>query len=315
MEGSARVPDVSRPAKLAEDIIGIFRKKPTARCALLLDPMLRDARVDLDRRRAEYGAQPSPSVQIRLAPGRVDPSNWPVLIDVDLDTQWGRQMIVETVAMASEDWDQRSLRQGKGHRVCGWLASNRSARELASHLAPRFLHIRPTGQRTLLRFHDPSVFRQAWQILSPAQQGKLLGRTDCWIALGPDGLLTPYAAPANVPVDGSFALDAEQWMRLDHIGPINRALARLPARPDEESLRLAADALVRARGYGFDEPEDLVEFAWRAFTVSPRFDDHAAVSQRIAARQAGDSFGYALADVSETQWNHIAMDFDAGTAP
>lgn len=307
--------DLSRAETLAEGILRIFRERQAGRCALLLDPVLRDARVDLDQQRLDYGAQVPLSIPVRLAPGQIDPSHWPVLVDVDPGTLWGRQMIVESAAMALQDWGRESLRKGKGHRIGGWLASNRPLPEMAAHLASRFVHRRPSGQRSLLRLHDPSVIRQAWQIFSPVQQSFLLGPSDCWIAVAPDGILTSYTAPDTVSESDVPAFDSEQWLRLDNIGPINRALPRLPGRPGQETVQLVADALIRARGYGFEDPEDLAEFAWRAFTVSPRFDLHAVVSQRIAARHSGDSFGYALADLTETQWNDIAMDFDAGKAP
>ena len=306
----------SRVASLTEKLLGMFRERHVTRCGLLLDPVLRDARPQLASRQMECGGQPLSSVPVRVAPGLIDKSHWPVFVEVDLETLSGRQLITDSLTMALADWDVDSRRKGLGHRICAWTASSLRMTEVAAGLPAQLVHRRPDGRRSLLRFYDPAVTAQAWRLCTTVQQQQLLGPIDCWISMGAHGDFRSYEGNGAGLVKGSTTVvpefSSEQWRRLDQIGPINRALARLPVDPEDGAMGPVADALLRAQGYGFMNLEDLAEFAWRAFTVSPWFDSHPRIKQCITTRNAGDSFGYATADLTETHWSVIAMEANAG---
>ncbi len=304
---AANVPVIT---EASERLVRFAYENGISHCRLLLDPTLRDGRQFLRECLATLEGDSLQTVSVRIAPGTIDKSSWPLLAEVDITTLAGSEVVAASMVMAAQDWQIPSLRAGNGHRMGGWIFGGGRLADLAAHLASCFVQ-RHAGVRTLIRLYDPSVLDQAWDICTTAQQDALLGPIRGWFALQRDGSLVVRQRSRDGIGSGAVsfpAFEPKQWKRLDHIGPINRAWVRMPFKPERAAVRQAAEALLRADDYGFCDPDDLMEFAWRAFTVSPRFDEHVKIQQCIRSRSPGDSFGYATADVTDAEWSVIAME-------
>lgn len=299
-------------AEPAEHIVRFAQHELGLRCYLLLDPTLRNGFRDLQQRFDVIVDGGLVAVPIRIAPERIDKTHWPMLVEISPLMRAGSEILKASVGMAFSDWEVDSIRSGNGHRCGGWIFSEHSPARVAAHLATRFVQPRSLGRRTLIRFYDPSVLDHAWKVLSGVQQAALFGPIHSWFVVQRSGEF----AVRQRTIDGSAKgltsylppLDTQQWQRLDHIVAINRAWARLEHAVSERVLVQIARALERAASYGFSHPRDLEEFAWRALTVSPRFDTHPAVQQCIQMREPGDGFGYAVAEISDNEWSVIAME-------
>ncbi|WP_411832379.1 DUF4123 domain-containing protein [Pseudoxanthomonas mexicana] len=300
---------------MAEAVARYAQQHPQRHCYLLTDPTLRDFMPGLGERYAAYGGTDALApVQVPLAPGLIDKSHWPTLLALHLQTAAGSALLAMSCEAAMEDWAPQSQRQSDGHRVGGWLFSQAPAGRIAAHLASRCVQQRVAGQRTLVRYYDPSVLDMAWNVIVQEQRDALLGPIDCWFIAGRERQPRSYARVHGGIGDAGFpALSRGQWLELGHIRPFNRAWARITASakelPGPVLCRQVAQALSRAYGYGFENPEDLEEFAWRAFSVSPRFDQHPSIARLIRERMADDAFGYVIADLKDEDWSVIAMEY------
>ncbi len=149
---------------------------------------------------------------------------------------------------------------------------------------------RRTSTPTWLRLHDPRVFHQLLRVLTPAQQAMVFGTsTALTYALGGEWLTVekPDAAPASAA--------SWEWVRVERIGLVNRALLRAKVRsPSALSAQGAkAERLIeRAIAvHGLAHADDLVEFAYRGLTFGGDFDKHPEIKVRLASQgPADDSF-------------------------
>lgn len=297
-----------------DDAIGqiqrLMKDAPGSRCYVLVDPTLRNCFAALQSRAANFGNEIG-VVPIRIAPGRVDKTHWPFLVELDPVEFGAREVLAASLMMSLDDWEWTSLRAANGHRIGGYIVSSMPPESLAMHLAVCFVRRGDLGQQVLVRFYDPSVFSLAWQILTKVQRRALLALSDGWFVMQREGRLICHAVAESIAaedVDVSLNFDEKQWARLRNIGALNRACARVAEAPSRELMSAAALALARANGYGFFDESDLIEFAWRALTVSPQFDLHPVVTRCIKSGEPGDTFGYVAADLTEEDWIAIGME-------
>lgn len=312
------VPAVGEEAiALSEQIVRRAVSAGTRFCYLLLDQALRNPLEWLEATAAECG------VDLRSAPimiGRheVGRDRQPVLVRLNLDRYADTELCRVSVQMALHDWNCHALRRGSGHRVGGWLLSSAEIPELVGYLAMQAVRRRASGGRAWVRFHDPRVMDVLRDVYDLRQRRQLCGSVASWLWLSRWRTLESWIQGDANLIDGATTaepLSLQQWTDIDNIGPLNRVWLRAVCEGIEVNRSTLGElrvALARARGYGFDDATDLVEFGWRALRVHRNFDVHPEIRKLMAGRGKGDSFGYIVAEMSEKQWNGISEDMQHG---
>jgi Domain of unknown function (DUF4123) len=146
---------------------------------------------------------------------------------------------------------------------------------------------RRTGAPTWLRLHDPRVLHQLLRVLTPAQQATVFGRsTALTYTLGGEWLTVEK--PDIAPVAAVFW----DWLRVERIGLVNRALLRARVRsPAALSAQGAkAEGLIECAGtlHGLAHADDLVEFAYRGLVCGAGFDQYPEIKARLASQGPED---------------------------
>ncbi|MEN1929516.1 DUF4123 domain-containing protein [Luteimonas sp. MJ250] len=298
-------------AELSEQIVRHAAVAGARFCYLLLDPTLRSPAELLGATAREYGIELSPA-SIAIGRNQAGRDTQPLLIQMNLDRYVDTELCRMSAQIAVDDWNYDSLRQGNGHRVGGWLFSSAEMPVLARHLARQAVHRRPSGGQAWVRFHDSRVMDMLCNIYDAPQREQLRGDITAWLWLSRWRTLETLRRHKGNYADGAEMagpLSLRQWADVDNIGPLNRLWLRAVCAGtdvDRSALAEMSTVLARAREYGFNDPEDLVEFGWRALRVHRDFDSHPEIRRIIAGRGQGDFFGYLVADLGEAQWNVIA---------
>lgn len=285
------------------------------RCLLLVDPVLRPPTPeDIGWARiAELRKLP-----VQVAHPDVDRSYWPLLAPLDTGTFADSELLGQSVRDGLVELQPSRLEGGDGRRIGGWITSRAPHDEVARHLASSMLHVHPDGYTVWLRLHDPAVMWTLWSVLGSVQRAALLGPIHTWHLLDPTGeLLALSTSLKGVRIRRErLRLTPAQWSDMENVAALNMAL-RVRAPHDEHPLAQrrmdALDALRRARGMGFGDERDLTAFAQRAITVHPRFDQHPLVTQRLQAREPDDYFTGLVDDLSDQDWQRIAVDLSTAS--
>ncbi|MEJ7807228.1 MAG: DUF4123 domain-containing protein [Telluria sp.] len=171
--------------------------------------------------------------------------------------------------------------------------------------------IAPTPSRKLwLRAHDPRVLHQLLRILTAPQRIRLFGpveRYTYWA--GGAWHADTAASPAkNTDTKGGVAWP---WKRVEQIGLINRAIQAADlehsAMLDQHSEAAEVLIAIATNRFGLAGQADLVEFAMRGITCSPRFYDDPVVSEAIRpARNLDSTLADRLALIDERVWMALA---------
>jgi hypothetical protein len=146
---------------------------------------------------------------------------------------------------------------------------------------------RRTSAPTWLRLHDPRVLHQLLRVLTPAQQATVFGRsTALTYTLGGEWLTVEKP---DVAIAAATSWD---WLRVERIGLVNRALLRAKVRsPEALSAQGAkAEGLIERAGtlHGLAHADDLVEFAHRGLGCAPKFDEHPRINALLRAQADDD---------------------------
>lgn len=169
------------------------------------------------------------------------------------------------------------------------------------------------GRRSWLRLHDPRVLHQLLRMLTPPQRRYLFGSAQAftywvggeWTTVEADTGIAAYAPPASW-----------DWLRVERIGAVNRALQRAGVGGADMLSRQGAVAeqlIERAQTrHGLTEQDDLVEFAARGLMAGQAFDQHPAIAAAIKPDTDGDS---TLADrfalIEEDLWSALRQPLPA----
>ncbi|MGA4046722.1 DUF4123 domain-containing protein [Ralstonia nicotianae] len=135
----------------------------------------------------------------------------------------------------------------RAHAVCGWLASPDDASTIARRLAQAAHRFESGTHRMVrLRWHDPRVLSHLWPQLPAAQRTALLGTQLAWVAVGAMSRVTVFdvevsetVATTRLPAQS----DTTQWIRLRHVGMVNRLLELWRERLHEADQTLPEDAI------------------------------------------------------------------------
>ncbi|KVT83265.1 hypothetical protein WT25_14230 [Burkholderia territorii] len=272
-----------------------FSKRPEMHCYLVVDPSQRDFTND-DEEAERFQELTRTIVEIRH--DAFPDSHRPYLVQLDLATPEGAEILAESVKIAFEDRRPMSMAEGLGQRVGGWLASEASMNEIAEHWGRHVLQYNEEGLPCALRFYDTRALSLIWSVLSQEQQQALLGPIQVWHALDASAKPRTYSASAGSRAD--LSLTTEQWHQIYRHGLVNRALAlyamKVDRQPEPSEIAAAVAAAERAEHYGLSDRDDRVAFVENALAWHPQFDLHPKVLQLLGAR-APDKFYTAAVSV------------------
>jgi hypothetical protein len=165
--------------------------------------------------------------------------------------------------------------------------------------------LRSAHSTTWLRLHEARVIHQLRWMLTPSQLGSLLGPIARWTYVLA-GEWHSFERLSAAPE----AITPDQWQRVIGIGSINKVCRKLQLEQGPAAWNQGPQieaALQRARLiHRLTEEDDQVDFALRAQTVHPNFDQHPVVADLLAQRDAEDSFRDTFLDIDEAQWQAIA---------
>jgi hypothetical protein len=203
------------------------------------------------------------------------------------------------------------------------IKTNVSATEISRHWNTMQLAQPQPGRKLWLRLHDPRVLHQLLRILKPMQCKKLFGLSQIiaywiggqWVTAG---RVSYHSSCLHSGCDDNVEIYAGperwNWLRIERIGMINRALAI--AGISDAALLTSAGALAeqlmeRAMAYyGLLDNADLVEFAVRGLTIHPSFDKHPLIAKLIQPDTSSTEhlrLSDRLALVEPDVWNTAAV--------
>jgi hypothetical protein len=190
--------------------------------------------------------------------------------------------------------------------------ASRPASDLARHLARQAVQYDlARNGRILLRYFDPRVLDLLWPALTDEQQATLLGTIDAWHFIDRTSALRTLTAiqNANRALPQKLTLNERQWAAVGRVGLVNQALVRLQVQrqmPPHQAVAQEADnALYRAQMYGLHDEIELIEFAYMAMTLHPRFDEHPLMRPVLDAVRDGENFIDAMQRLNTQHWQHI----------
>lgn len=196
--------------------------------------------------------------------------------------------------------------------LCAMLDSEFEPERIAAHMKELQVLKSYRGSsvdKAWLRVHDPRVFTQLLRILPDEHRTALLGPVSRWtIPLAGEWLTTERPQSSTL---SSCAQRHWPLARIADIGIVNRALSRAGVANHSAVLTVSANIeaqILRARTlYGLSEADDLVEFAFRALTVSKRFDQHPDIHPLIRDPRDGEHTRLAdrLARVAPAVWQTL----------
>jgi Domain of unknown function (DUF4123) len=276
------------------------------------------------------------SVQVQQSRTDLPAEMYPFLLRFDTNQMVGSQQLCQSIGACLEENQAEKLLKGHGRAISGWLECDvnvgEDAKLLRDHLSQLMFHRRPDGRIEWLRWYDPTVLWSLWEILTPEQRNTLLGPIHCLWILDPKGELIRLP-PSKNDAELTYRDDAtlnrlsltnEQWIRIDSIGPFNRALAKLLFNARDMQLdatlssstlpvlrNQAFSALARAQKHGIHDPQDLMLYAELAMRWHPQFDRHTLVAEALRKYSADNYFSACVADIDELQWSRIRSDLSA----
>lgn len=279
-------------------------------CLLLLDASMHPP--EEDEPYASWFAE-HPPLHVKLPHPKIDPSIYPVLVALDSQRAADGGCLRDSISDALEELAPENLDQGLGRRVGGWIVSRQSSQTVSQHLTATLLQHPTPGHTSILRLQDPAVLWSFIPRLNETQLNELLGPIDAWWYLDPLGHLSVLENTAAQPLDTALQLTPENWRDVEGIGPINRALRRwLKLEQHNESLPTVLDnawqALRRAQGLGFNDPDDLSAFVEYALLIHPRFYEHPTLKPRLERHPAGQYFTAIIDPLSDDDWQRIQHD-------
>jgi hypothetical protein len=206
--------------------------------------------------------------------------------------------------------EARAIAIGQPPLISTLLASPADPKKLSIHLTERLVIRLSLRIKALLRYYDPRVFAQLQWILPKPQLCSLFGPIENW-SIYLDGAWQRIDAP--VVGAAIWSTDATMSARLERIGMINQALARLPSPRNGTRAQLGEQIdrfLVHARDcYQLNHDEDMVSFAVHALNVNPNFDQHPIIKSLIGRlAQEQQTYSDATALLDESVWQSIGND-------
>lgn len=300
----------NQAAKIYQQLIAYAENHPDLRCHLLIDPALRDAQQQWNAIAPDLHSRRTPiTIHESLFPA----GHRPCLYALDLTLPTDQAVLEDSVRLMLEDWTPDAALLGEGHRICAWLWTQQDVTpsDLAQHLGRQAVQYDlARNGRILLRYFDPRVLDLLWQALTDEQQAILLSPAHAWHFIDrTSSLQTLFVHRHNSPSTSKLNLNERQWSAIRCVGLINQALMRVQVErqrpPHPTAAQDAESALYRAQMYGLHDEHDLIEFAYLAMTLHPRFDVHPSMRPILDAVRDGENFIETMQRLSPQQTHQI----------
>ncbi len=302
------VGQLEREDQLAEAVLACLRNacecEPQSTLYALVDPALGD-----------------PFAEALVARGYASPKM--ATLAIDLIAAHRRPYLVElrdervqsvSVHVAAQEYlGHFDSESGRPRSVCAWLLADSAAgfgRDVSHSLAVRLnalvvVRSPVNGRRTVFRFWDPRLARDASRLLGAAWHSALsdAGLAGWWCIDRDGGIsaLLDFSPRSHAPdVENSrWAIDVKCWQALERCGWRNRIAQLLPGWCSATGVASQdLDQIVaRAAGHGLNTEDDVVQFAHCAATLHPEFDKHPRVDAALVRLRVGGGPPSAFADL------------------
>ncbi|MFL9867987.1 DUF4123 domain-containing protein [Paraburkholderia fungorum] len=293
----AEAVEVSTIERTVSVLRAYFGQRPEMHCLVVIDPSRLGFPESLEQK---IPVSEQPHAIVTVAHEAFPDEHRPYLVELDLSTPDGVELLAETVRLAFEDRHPDSIAQGLGQRIGGWLASNGSADVVAAHWSQQILQADNRGRQCALRFYDSRALSLLWPMLSPGQRQALLGPVSAWHALDACGKPCIYTT-TDTSLAGLTLTDA-QWQATHRHGLINRALGlhmqATERQPDPQEVEAAVASAARAEQYGLSDRDDIIAFIGHALAWHPQFDRYPTVRQALQQRAPDDFYTAAVSELS-----------------
>lgn len=286
---------------VSEQLIRHFQETTNSRCILWVDPAQADpfeacALVEEMR------------VRTPIRHPRFDSLRAPYVVPLDLSRSAHADVFADSVELAWQSWNLDNLSAMRGQPICGWLASDASAKAIAGHWG-RHCHLHLRGRQTkLLRFQDPGVREWLWGDLSATQQRAMLGPAAEVYAVGRGHSLMHHRCDdVTTPHDmcEPLHLTSAQWEQVEDYAIVHAAwlIWRVSRREGAASStpgweRPILGALTQATRLGVRDVADRELFALHTLKLGPAFHRNARMQQVWTKTQAGEFYGSAVEEVT-----------------
>jgi hypothetical protein len=281
-----------------------FNQRPEAHCLVAVDPSRLGFPESLEEKTP---VSEQPHAVVTIAHEAFPDEHRPYLVELNLSTPEGMELLTESVRLAFEDRHPDSIAQGLGQRIGGWLASNGPADAVAAHWSQQLLQADDRGRQCALRFYDARALSLLWPMLSPGQRQTLLGPVSAWHAL--DACAKPCIYTSTAAAQGNLALTSEQWRSIYRHGLINRALGlhmqATGRQPDPQEVETAVASAARVEQYGLSDRDDIIAFIGHALAWHPQFDRYPKVKQALQQREPDDFYTATVSDLSPDEIEEI----------
>jgi len=164
--------------------------------------------------------------------------------------------------------------------TCALLNATCTAKRIQLHLASAQVINGPGTEKAWLRLHDPRVWLQLPRVYQAADLRQVFGPVVTWTICLSGRWIETRPPEINDPKQ-SIVLRRSgppQWAKLQRIGIVNRALARLGLSDHDDVLKHSPaldDLALRGQTrHQLQRTADLVEYVCLGWQISPRFDEH-----------------------------------------
>jgi Domain of unknown function (DUF4123) len=251
------------------------------------------ALLDIDAGREEGN---SSLMRLNLRTAQLPSEMLPTLVQL---TPKNWQLRQRTVEIALNDFDDR-----RAPRVCGWIASEGSAKTVATAFESSLLRTAPNGNRFLFRHHDPRVRGCLSALNGNRWMSSVVGSLSAWLFVGLDKLPMQTGSWSKDEAEREDSIRVHQ--AISRCEEINQAIEL--AREQGWSFQaraygIADAALTRAEAFAFHGAADRLAYMLHALTLAPRFDAHPEIDAALrAARASSETYVDAMARVSAQTW-------------
>lgn len=239
---------------------------------------------------------------------QAQPHLMPLLVDLAAMAFEKKVALLERIAL----WRRRGVAY-----FAALLSCDGRSEVIASHLRNRLIARRPDGERNLLRFYDPRVFRHLRWLFSAEQMNLLLGPIAAWNWPDGDGVWRQHKR--GEPMALTLRLDARHWETIDRLRLINRSLndleVRAPQLTQDDALAQRIDALLAEAQalHALHENDDRLLYAQQPLRFHPHIHRHPTLRARLQqVREHGGSYVEACADLDDAAMRVLAAELKDG---
>ncbi|MCA7997031.1 DUF4123 domain-containing protein [Burkholderia metallica] len=204
---------------------------------------------------------------------------------------------------------RRLWRESSGLYMLTWIWSPFPIRSLVEHFRSFCRYSTPDKRAYFLHFYDNRILARLRAVWSAEQARTFLAPcAEIWYRERElNEVVWPNdAGVVDAVVEGEQVMTIEQHMALLHLGRADKLAMQLRMMygamlDDFTELTLyqcVSEQLERARLYRIADDDDLLNYVSKGVVISPRFDEHPVIRERLAHAMRGErTFGDALSRI------------------